>query len=83
MLKIMCSFQILWVGFICLQCWFFEIIYRWVMATEGPRRIALPMKVNDQSHRILSFYQFLEDRESSFCFAMEPEYRTSSINNAM
>ncbi|KAI1707348.1 hypothetical protein DdX_12444 [Ditylenchus destructor] len=43
--------MLFWVIFICLQCWFFEIIYR--------------------------FYQYLEDRESSFNFHMEPEFRVT------
>uniref|UniRef100_A0A915CQ07 Uncharacterized protein n=1 Tax=Ditylenchus dipsaci TaxID=166011 RepID=A0A915CQ07_9BILA len=43
--------MLLWVVFICLQCWFFEIIYR--------------------------FYQYLEDRETSFSFNMEPEFRVT------
>jgi len=41
--------MVIWVGFICMQCWFFEIIYR--------------------------FYQYLEDRETSFAFQLEPDFR--------
>lgn len=43
--------MLLSVLFICLQCWCFEIIFR--------------------------FYHYLEDRESSFAFNLEPEFSVS------